>query len=142
MRGIPLGPVTALLALACATSQGGIAIPAETRGAVFYVQSHSADERELDEQIADVMRSRGLDASATESEGYDYLVTYIDRWQWDMRVYLVDLRIDVRERESRLLVATGRSFQSSMSATGDSHRDVIERVVDVLLAVGPAEPGE
>ena len=72
MRGIPLGLVAALLALACGwNAQDGIAIPAETRSSVFYVQSHSADERELGEQIADIMRSRGLDASGTEPEAYD-----------------------------------------------------------------------
>ena len=74
----------------------------------------------------------------TRSEPADFVVTYIDRWFWDMRTYLIDFRIDVRDAESGRLLATARSYQSSLAAMGHTYQDVIRRTVEALVKGPPA----
>jgi hypothetical protein len=130
--------VPAIFWMGCSyTSLDGLRMPAAPSEAVFFVRNHGADERQLDSAIADALQRHGLNATAEETETYDYLVTYIDRWQWDMRNYLIDLRIDVRDAKSNVLVGTARSYQTSLSAMGETHEEIIEEVVRVLLQGPP-----
>lgn len=144
------GVVLVLLLSGCVSlsSLDGMPIPADARGATFVVQHQPADGRGLDETIVSALRAHGLEALSgryadAESE---FVVTYIDRWYWDMRTYLIDLRIDVREADTGKLVATARSYQSSLAAMGNRYREIVRKVVDVLAlgleAVAPAEPKE
>jgi AmiR/NasT family two-component response regulator len=102
-------------------------------GAVFYVEHQSKDERNLDKIVAAKLLGHGLNVVTDATETADFTVTYVDRWQWDMRMYLIDLRIDVRDAETRVLVATGRSYQTSVSAMGRSHEEIIAAAVDVIV---------
>lgn len=116
------------------SSLDGFPLPAEARepGATFAVRHQPQDQRGLDALIAQTLRARGLQI-VPEDAHPDYVVSYVDRWQWDMRMYLIDLRIDVRDADTNVLVATGRSYQTSLAAMGETHRSVVERTVDVLL---------
>ena len=42
------------------------------------------------------------------------IVSYEDHWQWDMSMYLITLRIDFRDPETRELLASGQSFRTSL----------------------------
>jgi len=101
--------------------------------AAYFVQAHPGDTHDLDEVVADALVRHGLNATTAEPATYDYRVTYIDRWYWDMRMYLIDFRIDVRDAETNVLVATARSFQTSLAALGRRREDIIEDAVRVLL---------
>jgi hypothetical protein len=102
-------------------------------GAVFYVEHQPQDERGLDQVVAMALRKHGLNAVTDVAQTADFKVTYIDRWQWDMRMYLIDLRIDVREADTGVLIATGRSYQTSLSAMGRDHNDIVRATVDVVV---------
>jgi hypothetical protein len=117
------------------TSLDGYPLPPEARapGRSFAVLHQPADERGLDRKIASSLNARGLDAVTGEPGSADYIVSYIDRWYWDMRMYLIDLRIDVREAETNILLATARSYQTSLDALGETHDSIIERTVNVLI---------
>ena len=110
-----------------------LATSARSEGATFRVEHQAADERRLDRQIAGELRRRGFQVVEDPNASVDYRVTYIDRWYWDMRMYLIDLRIDVRDAESGVLVGTGRSYQSSLAAMGQTHTDIIQKTVGVLI---------
>jgi len=142
MTRIAIAFVAVLLA-SCTHDVNGLAIPGEIRSHTRFVVLHQQkDSRHLDAVVAELMRARGLDAVASSEEGPDYVVTYIDRWYWDMRTYLIDFRVDVREYGTNVLVATARSIQDSLGAMGRTHRSVIESVVDTLLAEpAPTGPG-
>lgn len=100
---------------------------------VFFVRRHANDSHRLDELIASSFRRRGLVAVTEEPERYDYVVTYVDRWYWDMRMYLIDFRVDVRDPENDLLLATARSFQTSLAAMGHRHEEFVEKALVILL---------
>jgi hypothetical protein len=106
---------------------------ARTPGKTFVVLRQPADERGLDQKIAASLRARGLDVAAGDVKDASYTVSYVDRWQWDMRMYLIDLRIDVRDARTNVLVATARSYQTSLAAMGKTHESIIDQTADVLI---------
>jgi hypothetical protein len=69
--------------------------------------------------IADQLTLRGLQAT-TGPEGAapkdaDAIVTYRDKWQWDMAMYMIELTIYVREPQTDVLLATGKSLHTSLT---------------------------
>ncbi len=117
------------------SSLDGFALNREaSRGeAVFFVEHQPADTRNLHEVVAQLLVQRGLEAVTTEPAEYDYRVTYVDRWYWDMRMYLIDFRIDIRDADSGVLLATARSYQTSLAALGQRREHIIEKAIIVLL---------
>ena len=85
----------------------------------FYVVHHAKDTRHLDEVIRDQMRGIGLNAEAgpadSKPSGIDVMVTYEDRWTWDLSMYLLSLSIDLRDSRNDVLVATGKSYRFSFA---------------------------
>ncbi len=124
------------LAAAC-SSTSGQPLPPTKEGAVFFVERHERDQRNLALPIADAMRERGLSVTSgspsERPEQIEFLVTYEDRWSWDMRMYLTSLRISVRDPETQAILGYGESSQDSLSAMGDTFDDVIERALGELL---------
>lgn len=117
----------------------GEPLPDELRSIAFCVERHSRDQRNLALQIADSLRASGLGATTSDAgacpEESPYLVTYIDNWVWDIRMYLSKLTIEVLDASNGEIVAFGESNQPSLAALGSSHRDVIDRAVSQLLGV-------
>lgn len=115
----------------------GLRLPDEARQRTTLVVQHQPkDERRLDRVLVEVLRARGLDAVLAEEGRAGLRVTYLDRWYWDFRMYMVDFRVDVRDPETEALLATGRSYQTSMVAMGETFRSVIERAVDAMMEGG------
>ena len=106
-----------LLALACAgTSATPLPDTARSEGAVFFVENHGKDGRQLEQIIVRTLRARGLDAvggaRGTRPGSVGFLVSYEDRWAWDMRTYLLMIQIDIRDLQTGQIVATSRSIRS------------------------------
>jgi hypothetical protein len=123
---------------ACSSIQGErLSDPARSEGARFFVEYQVKDTRRLDHQIADALRTRGV-AIVLVRDDADYVVTYEDRWKWDMRMYLRDLKIEARDARTGALVGSGRSRQDSFAALGKTHRDVIDRAVAAMFDEQPS----
>lgn len=107
------------------------------RQGVYFVERNAADERDLATQIADKMRARGLNATAgvagQKPADCTYVVKYVDRWMWDMRMYLADLRIELRDARSFSIVGYGQSSQSSLKAMGQTYSDVMDAALNQLF---------
>lgn len=129
--------VLALSTLAC-SHVGGDALPSLLRSEAFCVERHERDNRDLASQISEALREAGLDARATGRgacpDDVRFRVSYVDDWSWDMRMFLGRLTIEVVDPRTGEIVAFGESFQDSLSALGKTHRDVIDRAVNALLA--------
>ncbi len=118
------------------TQVGQMNLPREAAvQAVYYVEHQPKDNRGLDALIAAHMRSRGLAATSGGSmpDNATLTVSYIDKWQWDMRMYLFDLRIEVRDRKDNTIVGYGESMQSSLKAMGKTFDDIIDGALDQLF---------
>lgn len=124
------------VAQGCVSSTAGVSISNELSDARYCVELQSKDARKLSDTIAERISYTGRKAVSAQDCSYrdtDYVVTYIDRWQWDMRMYMSALRIEIRRRNEDSLVGYGESQQSSLAATGDSFEDVIDRALGEIF---------
>ena len=84
--------------------------------------------------IARELRRRGFQATSgyptDRPERFDVLVQYTDQWQEDITMYLLNLRIDMRDAENNTLLATGSSYQSSLA-----RKDPEEIVAAVIAGI-------
>lgn len=96
----------------------------------FYVERQQNDDRDLAANIASNLVKRGYAASSGEAgqapADVTYLVQYIDHWAWDMRMYLSDLRIEIRDPPTGAILAYGQSVQNSLKAMGWTHDTVVD----------------
>ena len=108
----------------------GISMPKpDQQGKSFFVRHQPKDKRGLDKVLADSLRSQGFEVVGDPSASPDYVLNYIDKWYWDMRTYMVD----IRDAETNMLVGTGRSFQASIDAMGHSYAEIAESALELAL---------
>ena len=86
----------------------------------FYVVKTQADERNIDNIIRENLQKRGFKVTggaqpASTPAGVDAVVTYIDKWMWDMTMYMLELTIQFRDPKTNFPMATGNSFHTSLS---------------------------
>lgn len=121
----------------CVTRLDGKRLDQSSGQGLYYVEHQVNDDRHLEKNIATALDQRGFSAVAGEPGNKPsqalYTVNYIDRWSWDMRMYLKELRIEIRDSRSNL-VGYGESSQSSFASMGMSFDDVINRALDQMLA--------
>ena len=138
--------LTQLLLACVSTTFEADPIPLRFRSADlrWYVQNHGADRRGIDAMIATELSSllsvqAGHGDAASLPAGVDLLVTYEDRWQWDMANYLILLRIDVRDAATNALLAAGISYQTSLARKGPE--SVVEAILKAMLRTEGETPG-
>jgi hypothetical protein len=127
-----------LLALGCAgSSSTPLMASAREKTTTYYVQNHGDDQRSLDQIIVYALRARGVQATGGSQgqtpKDVDFIVTYEDRWAWDMRTFLRLIQIDVRDPKSGALVATSQSHQDSLSSMGSTYQEIVQRTADQLF---------
>jgi hypothetical protein len=64
-------------------------------------------------------------------EGVDAIVSYEDRWQWDFKDYMIEIRIDLREARSNKPLGTGSYYQASLKTK--SSEEVIRLILTPLF---------
>jgi hypothetical protein len=141
LRRISLGLFAMILAGCVSNTAGQISLAKEQVDAgSYFVQRHDNDEHDLATVIARAMQARGLAATAGGANerpaDVAYIVTYEDEWMWDMRTYLYDLRIDLRDAHDQSILGFGQSMQSSLKAMGQTHEDVVNHALDQLFPPG------
>jgi hypothetical protein len=84
----------------------------------FYVQKLPADGRGIERVIADRLTQMGYRASSgpgdSPSSPVDAIVTYQDKWMWDITMYMIELSVQLREPQTRTVLATGHSMRTSL----------------------------
>lgn len=120
-----LVPLVALLALGsgCAVNRATANVsPDADIGKVksFYVVKVPSDDRNIDKLISDNLQKRGFRATggpqpATAPAGVDAVVTYNDKWMWDITMYMLELTIQFRNPQNNFPMATGNSFHTSLA---------------------------
>jgi hypothetical protein len=89
-----------------------------TKYETYYVVRHARDKRHIDEIVRDEMQVLGLKAQSGVLESkpadVDVIVTYEDRWMWDITNYMISLTIYFKDAHSNELLATGQSYRPSL----------------------------
>lgn len=101
-----------------------------------YVTKLDADQRGVNELIAEKLRSRGLTATTGpgKREDVDAVVTYADKWMWDITMYMLQLTVTVRDPKTDFPLASGESYHTSL--TRKSPREMVDEVVDNIFSKG------
>jgi len=62
----------------------------------------------------------------------DAVVTYVDKWQWDITMYLLELTVTIRNPTNNYPLATGNSFHTSL--TRKSPQEMVDEVMTNIFA--------
>lgn len=102
-----------------------------------YVRHHDKDERGTDQLIATNLRGRGLQVTVGDGPspvGVDAVVTYSDRWFWDITMYMLELTVQLREPRTDYPIASGNSFHTSL--TRKSPPEMVDEVLTNIFKEG------
>jgi hypothetical protein len=101
----------------------------------FYVQKLPADGRGIERLISDRLGLMGFKSSYGESDSppkpVDAIITYQDKWMWDITMYMIQLDVQVRNGETRVVLANGRSFRPSLQRS--SPEGMVEEVLQNIF---------
>ena len=142
LRSLKLAAATLLLAVmttGCAVNKATATVEPGARIDAFktlHVKPYEHDERGTDKLIADNLRARGYKVSVGQEPAgtVDALVTYADRWFWDITMYMLELTIQVRDPKTDYPIATGYSMHTSL--TRKSAPDMVDEVLGNIIKEG------
>lgn len=84
----------------------------------IHVVKLPADGRGIDQVIADQLNAMGYATSrGSESNapaGTDALLTYQDKWMWDITMYMLELNVQLRDPKTSMALATAKSYRPSL----------------------------
>jgi hypothetical protein len=112
--------VAAALSTGCAVNRATAKVdPSANLAALktMHVVKLPEEDAGIDTLIAEDLRRRGYSVTTgTERPAkVDAVVTYVDRWMWDITMYLLELTVMIREPETEFPMATGNSFHTSLT---------------------------
>ena len=96
-----------------------------------HVSKLAPDGRGINVMIADKLKSMGLGVTTGPGKpesGIDAVVTYADKWMWDITMYMLELTITIRDPKTEYPLATGNSYHTSLSRK--SPKEMVDEVVD------------
>ncbi len=97
----------------------------------YYVVRAETDKHDINEIIVQQLTDRGFSASTGSGtampESAGTRVTYIDRWMWDITMYLLELTISITDAQTDYTLASGNSYHTSL--TRKSAEEMVEEVL-------------
>lgn len=99
----------------------------------LHVKKLAADERNIQVLIADKLRAQGFRVTVDPEPNpqADAVVTYVDRWMWDITMYMLELTVAIRDPKSDFPLASGNSFHTSLSRK--SPKEMVDEVIDNIM---------
>jgi len=98
----------------------------------FYVVHQPKDTHGIHNLIRDKLAEDGFSATAgpeLQPQAYqaDSVITYVDRWMWDITLYLLELTVTLRDATNGFPLAVGNSYHTSL--TRKSPKEMVEEVM-------------
>jgi hypothetical protein len=114
-----------------------------TRLKSFYVVHQPKDTHGIHNLIRDKLLKDGLTATAgpelqPPSYPADSVITYVDRWVWDITLYLLELTVTLRDSANGFPLAVGNSFHTSL--TRKSPEDMVDEVMSNIFKAAQQIP--
>jgi hypothetical protein len=134
--GLPFVLAAVLLLGGCATMSSHQAPDANLNAVkTIYVVRLAADHRGVNRNLADALSELGYRATTGEAGAVpaevDAVLTYQDKWMWDITMYLLELNVQLREPKTEIAMATARSYRPSLQRK--SPQDMAREVVGELF---------
>jgi hypothetical protein len=131
---------TALLLLSgCAVNKSSATVdPSASLGTLkrLHVVHQPDDGRRINQIIADRLTELGYVATTSDAKprDVDAIVTYLDKWMWDLTMYMLELTIVVRDPATDYPLATGNSLHTSL--TRKSPKEMVDEVTANIFKGG------
>lgn len=98
----------------------------------FYVVHQPKDTHGIHNLIRDRIAQQGLTAvagpeSSQPTKAVDSVITYVDRWMWDITLYLLELTVTLRDATNGFPLAVGNSYHTSL--TRKSPEEMVDEVM-------------
>lgn len=121
----------------CANRAIGSVSPSTDLSALktMHIRPYPSDNSGVNLEIADKLRSKGVTVTTgpvASSSNFDAVVTYVDKWKWDITMYLLELTITIRDPKTEAPLATGNSYHTSL--TRKSQTEMVDEVVNNIYS--------
>jgi hypothetical protein len=97
-----------------------------------YVVNQPKDKAGVDVLIASNLQKRGYTVTRGPelNTGYqaDIAVTYVDKWMWDITMYMIELTVTFRDAKTGFPMAVGNSMHTSL--TRKSPPEMVDEVMN------------
>ena len=128
--------LTTLVLTACATTNSAHAPDADLHKLkTFYVARLPADERGIEKLISNRLTVMGYQCTygdaQTPASPVDAIVTYQDRWMWDITMYMIKLDIQVHDGATGAILANGEVVRPSLQRK--SPEGMVEETLGVVF---------
>lgn len=115
------------------------------RTKTFYVVQQPKDNNDLHNLIRAKLVKDGFAATAGPelsrgSYKADVVVTYVDRWMWDITLYLLELTVTFRDPVNDFPLAVGNSYHSSL--TRKSPEAMVDEVLTNIFKAAKSPEGK
>ena len=136
-RVLRIGMLLPILMLsACATNNATRAPDANlSKLKTFYVVRVPEDERGIEKLIAARLTAMGYQSASGDAPKpaapVDGIVTYQDRWMWDITMYMIKLDIQIRDGTSGAILAKGEVMRPSLQRK--SPEGMVEETLGVIF---------
>jgi hypothetical protein len=70
----------------------------------------------------------------------DVVVTYKDKWMWDITMYMIELTVTIRDSKTNFPLASGNSYHTSL--TRKSPEEMVSEVIDNIFKQGDRDGKE
>jgi len=141
----PLRAGLTIVCLIAVAVLGGCAVNRETASVTpgidvsglhrFHVVKFGPDERGINNMIAGELVKMGYAATTgpedAAPDNCDALVTYWDKWMWDITMYMIELDVTVRDPETSNPLAVGNSYHTSL--TRRSPQEMVREVLSNIF---------
>ena len=112
--------VFAVFTSGCAVNRASATVePGANLAAIktIHVVHTAEDGRKINDLIAERLTQMGYVASTSESKRVDVdaNMTYVDRWMWDITMYMIELTVILREPKTDFALARGNSLHTSLT---------------------------
>ena len=102
----------------------------------IYVTKFAPDGREINLIIAKKLEDMGyvVGTGVDTPTDVDVVVTYKDKWMWDLTMYMIELTITFRDPKTDFPLASGNSYHTSM--TRKSPEEMVDEVINNIFKQG------
>lgn len=102
----------------------------------LYVVHSPTDKHDIDKDLKAAFEKRGFVVTAgpaqTPPYPQDAVVTYVDKWMWDLTMYMIELTVTVRSPINDFPMASGHSLHTSL--TRKSPAEMADEVAANIVA--------
>lgn len=85
----------------------------------IYVVTEAGDDHAIDEMMKAQLHKMGYTAANGPEMPLPYkadaVLTYVDKWMWDITMYMLELTVEVRDPRDNRTLAVGNSYHTSLS---------------------------